>query len=65
MNGNMLNILASIGETVLLIVLPIVALLIGLIIGYIINAQIVKSKIGSATITADKIIKDANTDAKT
>lgn len=66
MNGNLLIILlASIPKTVLLIVLPIAALLIGLGVGYIINAQIVKSKIGSATATADKIIKDANMEAKT
>lgn len=64
MNGNML-ISSTTVQTVLMIVLPIVALLIGLVMGYILNARIVKSKIGSATTTADKIIKDANTEAKT
>lgn len=64
MNGDLLNILAQI-DVLLIILLPIAALFIGLAVGYIINAQIVKSKIGSATITADKIIKDANMEAKT
>ncbi|HEY8423331.1 MAG TPA: ribonuclease Y, partial [Clostridia bacterium] len=64
MNGDMLSILANI-DLLLIILLPIAALIIGLIVGYIINARIVKSKIGSATQTADKIIKDANLEAKT
>ncbi|HEY8444382.1 MAG TPA: Rnase Y domain-containing protein, partial [Clostridia bacterium] len=64
MNGDMLSILAKI-DLLLIILLPIAALIIGLITGYIINARIVKSKIGSATQTADKIIKDANLEAKT